>query len=206
MAATLFRTFTVNWVEKRLQLSPDNGGELNFPALNKYECVPFKFYIVEQDPGQLTWGKLALDNLSLVVTINDTLDDSTPLVQQNTWAKDLTDNSFYGELDLNTALFNAYMAGSASMTPTMSIILTEGTARSEIWMSTITVKGSVLTPTYVSPDPLQRYLTADEIEALFVKFINVAGRELTLTSPGGIQQRILGVTDGGTPIDQIIPV
>lgn len=206
MAATLFRTFTVNWLEKRLQLSPDNGGELNFPALNKYECVPFKFYIVAQDPGQLTWGKLPLDNLSLTVTINDSLDDSTPLVQQTVWAKDLTENSFYGELDLNTALFNTYMGTSAEKNPMMSIILTEGTARSEIWMSTITVKGSVLTPTYTSPDPLQRYLTADEIEALFVKFVNVAGRELTLTSPGNIKQRILGVTDGGSPIDQIIDV
>lgn len=206
MAATLFRTFTVNWLDKRLQLSPENGGELVFPPLNKYECIPLKFFIVAQDVDQLTFGKLPLDNLSLVVTINDAYDDTTPLVQQTSWTKDLAEQSFYGELDLNTALFNAYMGTNAVMNPKMSIMLTEGTARSEIWQSVITVIGSITPPAYVSPDPLQRYLTADEIEAMFVKYINVAGRQLTLTSPGNVQQRILGVTDGGTPIDQIIPV
>ncbi len=207
MAATLFRTFYINWLEKRLQLSNTNGGELLFPTLNKYESVPFKFIIVQPDPDYLSYSVVPIDNLALTVAINDAYDDSTPLVSQGSWTKDLTDNSFSGELDLNTAGMNTYLGtAGAIMNPYMSIVLSEGTARSVIWQNTIQIKGSVIPPTYTSPDPLLRYLTADEMDAQFVKFINAPGRQLTLTSPGNLKQEVFGVTDGGTSINTILDV
>lgn len=204
--ATLFRTFYINWVQKRFQLSDTNGGQLVFPPLNKYEVIPFKFFIVQPDPGQITFSKVPLDNLSLTVTINNTYDDSSPLVQQASWTKDLTEHSFTGELDLNTADFNSYMGSSAVMTPLLSFLLTEGTARSEILQSIVTINGSLVPPTYTAPNPLQRFYTADEMDALFVKFINAPGRELTLTSPGNLKQRIFGIGDDESRIDVVFDV
>lgn len=207
MAATLFRTFYINWLEKRFQLSNTNGGELVFTNLNKYESIPFKFIIVQPDSDYITYSVVPIDNLALTVSINDTYDDSTPLASQSSWTKDLTDNSFYGELDLNTSGMNTYMGSAGDVkNPLMSIILSEGTARSVIWLNTIQVKGSILPPTYTSPDPLLRYLTADELDAQYVKFINAPGRQITLTSPLNLKQEIFGVTDGGTSIQTILDV
>ncbi len=203
MSATLFRTFYVNWLEKRFQLSDTNGGELVLPPFVKYECIPFKFIIVAPDTDQLSWGKIPVDNLALEVTISQDLDDTTPLAAQTSWSKDITEQSFYGELDLNTALMNAYVGTSEQVTPRLSIVLKEGTARTTIWQGPIVVNGSITVPTYTSPDPLQRYLTADEIDAQYVRWVNAPGRQLILVSEGNIKSVTHGVTDGGAVITQV---
>jgi hypothetical protein len=196
----------VNWLEKRFQLSDTNGGELVIAPFNKYESLPLKFFVVQPDEAGLTWSKVPLDNLSLLVTINDTLDDATPLVSQSSWSKNLTEDSFYGELDLNTAGMNSYMSTDTFKTPYMSIVLTEVTARTVIWQDTIIVKGSLTPPSYTSPDPLARYYTADEMDNTFVKFYNNPGRTITLVSEGNTYEIVHGVTDGGTAVAQILPV
>lgn len=197
----------MNWLEKRLQISNQNGGGLNFPPLAKYECIPFKWIIVATDPDALTYGKIPIDNLSLLVTIADVFDDATPLAQYGAWTKDLTEQSFYGELDLNTPAMNTFLGSSAQTQAKFSIILTEGTARTEIWQSDITIRGSVVAPAYTSPDPLTRYLSADEIESQFVKFYNAPGRDVTFVSPSNLKARTIGgVTDGGSFTDTVLDV
>lgn len=204
--ATLFRTFAINWLEKRLQNSVENGGEMNFPDLQKYECIPFKFYIVETDPDLTHWSKIAIDSLGLKVTISADFDSPTPLAQQTVWTKDTDDRSFYGELDLNTALMNAYMGTSEYREPYIQMQLTEGTANTVVWQKKIKIKFSLTTPTSVSPDPSKRYLDADEIDATYARYINAAGKTITFTSPGNVQQREIGVTDGAGAIDNFYPV
>lgn len=205
--ALVFRNFTVNWASKILQESHLSGAEIILPAFFKYELVPIKLRIVEPDPGIVPEGYalISVAPLTLKISINDTLDDASPLATQSTWAKDTALNEFSGTLDLNTAALSAYVGSSASVTAYIQIEVVEGTTAHILYQAQVTIKNSVTQPTTSSPDPTNTYRTAAESDGLYLKAVNGAGIQLTLISPSGNYQRIIGVDDGGAAIDEILP-
>ena len=208
MAATAVRRLFVNWWTKQLQISDRNSGPFVLPAFQKYETVPFEIVIVEpavEAAGLSRFNRVDISNLSISVAVNDTFDSATPLAYQPTWAKNEDENVFSAELELNTALVNAYIGSSDSKTPYFEIEVQEGTARSKIFQASITLKNSVTTVSPAAPTPLDEYYTKQQAEAQFIRKVMGAGEQITMVSPSGNYLRILGVGDAGEPIDNIIP-
>jgi len=208
MAATAKPRIFVNWFTKRLQISDRKSGDFVLPAFTKYETIPFEVCIIEPDltsNGIDRFSRVDISNLSLSVTINDTLDDASPLVQQTSWTKNEDDNVFSAELSLNTVAMNAYITGTTH-TAYLEIEVQEGTARSKIFIGTITLQNAVSQVSSTAPTPLDEYFTKPQVTAQFAQKVLPAGEQFTITSPNGAYQRIFGVDNGGNVIDQVIAV
>lgn len=207
MSATAKRKLFVNFLEKRLQISDINGGTFTLPQFNKYEEVPFEVVIVEPANSSRVidrFSRLDISALTLSIAINDTFDDAAPLAYQNTFTKDEVNNVFSGELSLNTSALNTYLGASDSKTAYIEIAITEGTARSVIYIGTITLQNAVTQSGAVVPTPVDEYYTKAQADSQFVR--KIENGFVTVTSPNGLYQRIFGVDDGGAAIDQILPV
>jgi hypothetical protein len=209
MAATATRKIFVNWFTKKLQLSDSKSGDFTLPAFNKYETIPFEVCIIEPSLiaiGIERYSRVDISNLSLSVAINDTYDDAAPLCYQSTFTKDEDQNIFSGELALNTAALNSYIGSADSRTAYLEIEIQEGTARNKIYTGQVTIQNAVTQVGATAPTPVDEYLTKAQTTAQFVSKVMPAGEQLTITSPSGTYQRILGVDDGGAAIDIILPV
>lgn len=209
MAATATRKLFVNLATKKLQVSDVKSGEFVLPNFNKYETVPLEVCIVEPSLVALgieRYSRVDISNLSLSVAINDTFDDAAPLAYQSTFTKDETSNVFSGELSLNTAALNSYIGSSDSKSAYFEIEIQEGTARTKIYTAIVTIQNAVTQVGATNPTPVDEYLTKAQTTAQFVSKVMPAGEQITITSPSGTYQRIIGVDDGGAAIDIILPV
>ncbi len=207
--ATATRKLFVNLATKQLQISDLNGGAFVLPAFQKYENVPFEVVFVEPDleaVGLPAWARIDISNLSISVALNDTFDDASPLAYQNTFSKDETLNVFSGSLSLNTTALNTWIGSSDSKSAYFEIELSEGTNVIKAYQTTVTVKNSVSQINATVPSPVDEYYTKAQTSAQFVQKVMPAGEQITITSPGGVYQRVLGVDDGGNLIDQVLPV
>lgn len=209
MAATANRRIFVNWFTKRLQLSDKKSGDFTLPAFMKYETVPFEVCIVEPDltgTGIDRFSRVDISNLSLSIAIHSGFDTASPLAYQNTFTKDEELNVFSGELALNTSAMNTYIGSDSTKSAYIEFEIQEGTARSKIYIGTITLQNAVTQVSTTAPTPSDEYFTKAQTTAQFVQKILPAGEQITITSPSGTYQRILGVDDGGSAIDIILPV
>jgi hypothetical protein len=211
--ATATRKLFPNWFDKTLRVSDKNGAIFSLPDFNKYEVIPLEVVIIEPDldpsgifRGLQTFQRVPVANLSLSVSLNDTYDDASPLAYQNTFTKDETVNTFSGSLSLNTAALNTWLGSSEYKTGYFEIEIQEGSNVSKIYRAEVRVHNSVSQVGAVVPSPVDEYYTKAQADAQFLKPISSAGVQVTITSPGGIYQRVFGVTDEGQPIDQILPV
>ena len=205
--ATAYRNTFLNWITKTL-LQSELGGEFSLPDFFKYEGVPFRLYIVEPDYTVQPEGysRVDISNLSLRITVNDVLDDATPLAEQATWTKDNNENTFSGELTLNTAGISALFTSAAvtSVTAYFQIQVAEsGGDWRTVYQTTVTIKNSVTQPTTTSPDPTKTYRTADESDGIYMTPKGRAGVQIGLVSPDGTKVRWLGVDNNGTRVDDV---
>jgi len=205
----VYRDLWVNWLEKRLQQSDLNGGEFVLPDFNKYESMPLRVRILAPDPSGVPEGYslVSVAPLSLTISINDTLDDATPLVMQSTWAADTTLNEFTGVLDLNTAAMNSYVGTTISgVLAWLQIDVTQtGGQTTQIYQRQIRILNSVTKPTSTVPDVAQTYYTAQQTDGLFLKPIGTPGQFFTVLSPSGNFARTFGVDDNGAAVDSLLP-
>lgn len=207
--ATAYRNTFINWPEKRLQQSLTNGGEFIFPSFFKYESVPLRVYLLEPSVDGVAaadFNRVDISNLALRVTFNNTLDDATPLAEQQTWTLNASQNYWEGVVDLNTAAMNTYVAALASAMLYMQISVAEsGGVWRTVYQRQVTIENSVAQPTTTSPDPQQTYRTAQESDGIYDTPVMRQGLQKVMISPNGTFQRIIGVDNNGTAIDQILP-
>jgi hypothetical protein len=196
----LARKLFVNWHRKRRQRSDTSASDDSVQriAFLKYEQVPFEVVVVEPDPagGPNSFARVDITSLSLKMAINDTQDDASPLVEQATWAKNTSTNTFSATLDLNTAGMNSYITGDKA--PYFEIELFDGTNRVKILSELCTVALSVMPVTTVSPDPTRVYPTLAELMGIFVPRVMGIGETITIPSPSGEYRVILGCNDDAT--------
>lgn len=203
------RKLFINWHTKKRQKSdisssPDIVDTLSFM---RYETVPFEVVIVEPDPAGTinSFKRVDITDLSMTMAVNDTLNDSTPLAAQSSWAKDTTNNTFSGNLDCNTGLMNTFIGSTASQNAYFEIEVLDSTgARSKIITEVCLVKLGVLTTTTTSPDPTKVYPTLDEALGLFLT--RILGDQETITFKNGVYRRTLGVNADGSSQDDFYQI
>lgn len=206
--STVTQTLFVNIADKRLQKSDLDGGELSIGPLFKYQSLPMTVCLVEESTTSTLplYERKSVGNLSLRVSLNDTLDDASPLAQQTSWTADSGTNTFTGTLDLNTAGMNSFVGSAASATGYLQIEFSQsGGGWTPVFQQQVTVKNSVTQPTSTSPDPTQTYRTAEESDGLYDTPIMRQGISKVIISANGQWQRVLGVDDNGTAVDVILP-
>jgi len=202
-----FRKIWCNWTDKRLQRSNVDGTSIRIPEFRQYETIPFQVTFVEPSAADplASYSLLDISNSTLTVSLNDTLDDATPLAEATggDWSKDTSQNYFRGELVVNTSAMNTYV-DAASKALYFQIELVDGTGRSRAYTELTTIKQSVTQVATSSPDPAKEYYTKDESTGLFrgTRFGN--GEQLTLVSPDGTHERILGIDNDGNLINFLI--
>lgn len=209
MSASAARKLFVNIQTKALQVSELNGGVAVLPYFNKYETVPLEIVLVELDTtatGFTKYRKLDISPLSISVAINDTFDDASPLSYQPTFVKDEESNTFSAELALNTGALNSYLGAADSKPGKFEVEIQEGTARTKVLTLDVTLQNAVTQVGAVVPSPVDEYPTKAQVAAQFMPRVGGPSEQLTLTSPNGLYQRILGVNDDGVAIDQILSV
>lgn len=201
------RKLFVHWGTKKLQVSDRNGGVVTLPPFNKYEVIPFKVVIVEDDTeavGLPRFARVGVAPLSMSMALNDTYDDATPIAYQNTFTKDESDNTFSGVFSINTAAMSTFLGSSESKEALFEIEIQEGSNVNKIYQATVTVRNSVSQVGAVVPSPVDEYFTKAQTIAQFLQHFNAAGIQGTFVSPNGVYQRIIGVNDEGQSVDQII--
>lgn len=200
-----YRKLWVNWQSKTLQRGELDATIELLPSFLQYETVPFQIVFLapsDSDPSA-SYDRLDISNMSLKVSLNDTLDDASPLAQQETWTKDTSTNAFQGEIVVNTAAMNTYI--NADNKPLyFEIEVTEGTTRSKVYRANVIIQQGVTSISSESPDPSQEYYTKQESEGRFIGSRLPAGVMITLVSPDGTRERIIGVDDDGQKLDYII--
>lgn len=206
MAATL--KVYVNTGLKVLQYSRTSGRIMSLPDFRKYESVPLEIVLLESDPDNQIDGFIVPDisNITLRVAIHSAYDTATPLAQQETWTKDTAARTFTAELALNTAGMNSFIGASETKQGYFEIEALEGTARRKVYVALVTLKNAVQQSATTAPTPVAEYITRAEVNASYVKNVGDAGQTVTVTSPGNTWQRIIGVGDDGTAIDDITQV
>lgn len=175
----------------------------------KYSTVPLKIYILDQDPdgGPNNFKKLSITGLSLTVTINDTMDDASPMVETAgaSWTADAQDNSFTGVLNINTSALNSWLNSTDGKAAYLQVKYTDADNNLvTVLREQCIVYQSLDQVATTSPNPAKRYLTYDESVGLFMARELSAGECITFKSPDGTKLRTLGVTDEGTAIDDFV--
>jgi len=137
-------------------------------------------------------------------------DGSTVLASQTSWTANAANNTLAAALNLNTAnmqtAFPALPGGFS--TKTLAAILefqiNDGTGELTCYKRNITIDREWNTTGSPVAIPGVTYYNSDEINALFARKLGEAGGTITLTSPNGTYQRILGVNNDGSGQDDIV--
>lgn len=204
------RKLFVNTHTKRLIRSNTSGG----PDVSdgrilfaKYENAPLWIMLVEpnpQTPGPNSFVVPDVAGLTLKVVINDTLDDASPLVEQSSWSADSSDGFFKGYLNLNTGAMNTYV-GSVDKTPYFEIqVIDSGGGLVKVYTSPCTVLAGVAQVTTTPPDVAKVYLSMAESDGKYMPRRLQPGETITLISPNGEHERIIGIRDDATLQDDIV--
>lgn len=192
------RKLFFDWLNKSLLVSDAVPRPYALPKFIQYETVGMDVVILEPDPNlEGNFNRLDIDNVSLTVTLNDTLDDASPLVQQATWTKNLSTNTFSGDVALNTAAFNTFMDAD-SKTAWLEVEIAEGSQKHRVYLAQVTCVRGVAQDTSTAPAPVTEYLTVAQGTGMFVQFNNEAGASILLKSQDGLHGTILYTANDGT--------
>lgn len=138
-------------------------------------------------------------SISLLVT---TTSGTTLAGPFTTWTPDDSGTALTGSADLNTVAMAAAVAAlavGATVSTIFWLRITNGTTRQVTVQASVDIYKSAITSGTPSELPVTSYLTRDECLALFVKYAgNPAGATITLTSPDGTEEVVLGANDDGS--------
>ncbi len=185
------------------------GGDWTFPKVWHNENLNIRWHFLQQN----TVGDLKNPNslvpvsgAALTVTVFD-ITGATPLASTLPvdWHVDAGSNTLYGELDLNTGPMGTAFSGSTVTIQAyleLQLVLADGLYA---FRFVITIDKSFIAaaaPASITP---AGYMTREEVLAMFVKYFgNADGLTITLLSPDGSHQRIIGVRDDGSAQDDIV--
>lgn len=197
MAVDVFADLT----NRKFVASTKGGGEKPFAS-------PFhqdKLYLNIQPLDYSSSGAASsspyevLDGSAFAISVLVTKTDGTTLAGPATsWS--LTGTSMIGSIDLNTAAMATAFTSSSTLTVDGYVFIQfdDGANRKTTIQADITIKRSYITSGTPSELPVDSYLTRAECLALFARYVNENGATITLKSPDGTQEVVLGANNAGS--------
>ena len=198
--ATVNLTLYVNVTRRTLQCSTSDGTTFPTPAFTVGDTYDIKVALIEQTGSGVrpTMTVLAPGSLGLKVGIG--AEGGTPAVLQTTFTA--SGNFLVGTLDCSTAAFSAAVTAGTQMY--LEIEVGESGNYKTVFHEICVNRHGVIPTSATTPAPAEDFYTRAEINALFAQLVNTAGRTITLTSPDGTKQVILGANnDGSFDVQQI---
>jgi hypothetical protein len=184
---------------------------LVIPDLYQYGTLQLRWYPVRPTYSVLPpfFSNVDLDQLTLKMAIGPRAGAESPISAQYTWTKAYTSGAsgpgyMYANLDLNTTEVNTAIGTSDSITSYFEITMSEDGVPRVVYQTPVRIISAVTPPGSASslPTPAASYLSREECMELFVKWANnQAGKTITLTSPDGTRDRIIGVRNDGSAQD-----
>ena len=194
--ATVKLDLFVNVTERKLVLSATNPATFTLaPRLFTVgDTVTVRFLLLERVSFSFGQNQLSQINPSgFAVKLGIGVEGSTTLTEAT--ATSISGNYISMSLDLSTSEFStAVNAGTAMF---FYIKISESGTYQTVYSEAITGRKQITSIT-TTPAAGATYYSKDEVDALFAKLINTAGRTITLTSPDGTKQGILYVADDGS--------
>lgn len=198
-------------IGKRLVLGLSNAGEFTLPDFAQGDGITMRYF-----PCRPTYSArppffslVDVSGLSLRVGVGPRAGASALLAAQNTWTPVAASGYLEATLDLNTTEMNTAVGVLDSINSYVEIRLNDGAERL-VYQAQVKVVAAVIGPTGASdlPESVDSYYTRNELDALFVKWVNASvaarGKSITLTSASGAAQRIIGVSNDGEAQDDIV--
>jgi hypothetical protein len=179
-----------------------NGSVSSMPDLFQSNTVTLQVQIVDPASTQIgtpsivdmgTFGLRAAVGPSPMGTTGPTL-----LALQDTFTWDSANKWFTADLALNTTGVDTYIGSQPQASAFFEINLTYAGGRITILQVPLLLRAVCDELTGTVPTPTDQYLTKAECLALFVKYINDAGKTITLTSPTTGKLVELGANDDGS--------
>ena len=197
----------LNVFEKDLQQTPTSQSRYILPDFFQGDKVPMQVNLYEPDPDNdfNSFIKPPIDNMTLKMAIGPEPVGNvaeSPFVTAFTWSKDVDNDTFSAEVDFNTAALDTWLAAGFEEQAYLEIEVTEGNAIWTVFQRLITIKAQVIEPASTSVAVGETPLSLEMANGLFVPYLMPAGRTLTFQSTDLTAQRILGVDNDATPIDQ----
>lgn len=206
MAAAL--KLYLDWLNQKLVLGPNSSTAFQLKTFYASDILPLQIQMLEPVPGGSVneYARPDISNISLQVAIADAPGASpTILAGPGTWTKDISNAIFTGSLALNTAAMSTFMTGVTTATKAAWIQFkaAEGANSWTVFEGTIQIAQPLITTAFSAPAPGLTPLSLEDAVQRFVQFRASAGQTITLTSPDGNYQRIIGCRNDNQPQDDV---
>lgn len=194
---------------KTLVSSDTNASSYSLPAFFKGDTVPLEITLLKRTSnypnnysGSPPFTKISVAGLGLKVALGPI--GTTPTIIATSWTQDTTNNKLTGTLYIDPTAA-ATILGSAAVASTIFEVEAYDGTYYTVFQDTCTLRAELIASGTPGPAPAgDRYLTYSEALSLFARLLGEAGQTITLTSPDGTRQRVLGVNNDGTGKDDII--
>lgn len=187
-----------------------DNGDFTLPSLVQYGSYALKVYpVYPTKTFPPVFAKVDISGMTLTAGIGARAGNESLLAYQGTFSLNTTDRYFYANLDCNTSEMNTAIGTLDSISTYFELRLTESGVARVTYQTPVKVYGAVdhVTAGGSLPTAAANYLTREECEAMFVKWVNAAadaGKTITLISPDGTHQRIIGVNDDASAKDDLV--
>lgn len=189
---------------RRAVVGSANAGSVVIPVFYQEDNIALEIHFLKSNPAGSAinpYSVVPVAGLVLTVKIG-LLSDGTINASQTVFAADTINQILTGTLNLNTAKTVADFTASVTDIPrTLEFQLGDGVGTITSLQVPVTIKKELIVAGNPVVLPTDQYYTQAQMDALFVKFVNAAGKTITLTSPTTGKQRIVGENDDGTAQD-----
>ncbi len=178
----------IDVVNKVAVTSVTNGKPFKLPPMNLSDEPQFVATFLEPNPtggSAEPFTVVDVTPLSLQIAVGELhgTEAGSPIVYQDTWAKDEDYNTFTGTLDFDTTavLKRINDSPAGSIKTVFEVLLIEDGRKSRVWQSDVKIIGSVIRPSGETPDPVVDFAQfASDVGAVLQNTTTI-----TLTQSGG---------------------
>jgi hypothetical protein len=198
----------VDTQNRRLVRSNTNASDVSFPNLIQGETPTVQLYFLDPTNGSQAnpFSYVGLSGATLKLAIingSPTGGADTAIANQETWST--ISGGFSSTLNCATVGISNALGSGSSLSGTVEIEVTEsGGTPVKYFQGAATIKSAVIDSSTNTPTPVSSYLTANEVNAGYLKFVNAPGVVVRFVSPSGVWARDIGVNDDGSGKDDII--
>lgn len=198
---------------RRLVKGLTDSSEYQLPTFFHQDIATVTLYMLKLPSvgtlsGQNPYQKVSMYGTTVTLTLFSSDGNATPLSLTATWA-DNTDGSKTGLLNLNSSGMAALLPTSPITTTSIQAILEcnlAGNGQETGFQNTVLVKRQYITSGTPAAVGAATYYTQDQINALFLRLGGSAGQVITLISPDGSHQRIIGCNNDGSGLDDSVTI
>jgi len=206
--------FAVDISQRKLVLSPYRPEPFVLPVLVQGDTISLEIQLCEPNYGA-GFGRYSLVNIANLTLraaiighrpIGNASD--TPEVLQTSWIKDTATNTFKGVLSMGAGVTT--LLGAASSVDAYFEIETKdgdtGYYDTVYPWALCTIRAEAIEDGVLVSPPVSggSALTVQEGNQIYVKRRGLPGEMFSLVSANGLWERIIGVDDNGTKLDEVI--